>query len=449
MFCRSILCIVFISLCFCATSLQANRSWVESANGDQADFGLDNLPYGVFETKERGARIGVAIGDEILDLWYCVERGLLRSLHPNTRKALQSSNLNRFLGLGPEQWAAARSTIQDILHEKNVHLARNSRLRALILVPRHQATLLLPAEVGDFTDFFASKHHATRMGALFFPNQPLTPNYKHLPIAYHGRASTVVASGTPVQRPSGQQLAAKDKTPHFGPVKKLDYEMEMGVLIGPSNVLGQRIPLETAERHLFGLVIVNDWSARDVQGWEGSPLGPFNGKNFLTSVSPWVVPLAALEPYRVSGPQREADDPEPLDYLKAKTDAAFDITVDVYLCSAKMRGLGMAPLLLSRGNMKDLYWTLPQMLVHHSSTGCQMRPGDLIASGTISGASGGSEGCLMELTQGGQAPVILPDGSTRSFLEDGDEVILKAYAEQNGRPRISFGECRGLVVGTQ
>ena len=308
------------------------------------------------------------------------------------------------------------------------------------------AEMLLPATIGDYTDFYASLHHATNVGSMFRPDNPLLPNYKHLPVGYHGRSSSIVADGTPIRRPKGQLRPDDNAPPIFGPSRLLDYELEMAFFVGPGNERGERISMSNALGHIFGMVILNDWSARDVQKWEYQPLGPFNAKNFATSVSPWVVSLDALEPYRVAQPPRGADDPPVLDYLKPAGDAAYDITVEVYLASQKMRDAGTEPVRMSRGSFTDMYWSIAQMLVHHASTGCNLRPGDLLASGTVSGPTEESRGCMLERTWRGQHPIELPDGTKRKFLADGDEVTIRAFCEKPDAPRIGFGECRGVIL---
>ena len=326
----------------------------------------------------------------------------------------------------------------------------NRRLGDHILVPMAEAELRLPAAVGDYTDYYASVHHATNVGSMFRPDNPLLPNYKWVPIGYHGRASSLVPSGTPVRRPSGQIKDAKSDSPVFGPSRSLDYEMEVGCFVGLGNALGVPVPLSEAETHLFGLCLVNDWSARDIQSWEYQPLGPFLAKNFATTVSPWVVSLDALEPFRVPAAARASGDPSPLPYLTSAGDQArggFDIMVEVWLSSARMRAQGSPPMRLSQGRMADLYWTPAQMLAHHTSNGCNLMPGDLFASGTISGPAKDNRGCMLELTWRGAEPITLPSGETRTFLEDGDEVVMRGYAEREGAVRIGFGECRGVVAG--
>jgi fumarylacetoacetase len=428
--------------------------WIDSANDPTGDFPIQNLPYGVFtaDGRPRGPRIGVAIGDWILDLAEVGRVELLPDLSPEIATALGGSSLNGFMALGPDHWRAARHAISGLLDGDNPVLRDRRDLQDRVLVDRATATMHLPATVGDYTDFYASIHHATNVGSMFRPDNPLMPNYRHLPVGYHGRASSLVASGTPVRRPHGQTCADGADGPAYGPSRLLDYELEMGFFVGPENQMGEPIGIERAHEHIFGMVIVNDWSARDVQKWEYQPLGPFNAKNFATTVSPWVVTLDALAPYRLAGPPRGADDPPLLDYLRPASDEArqwgLDITVQVHLASEAMRSAGQDPLTVSRGSFADMYWTITQMLAHHSSTGCNMRPGDLLASGTVSGPAEDARGCLLERTWRGQNPIDLPDGTQRRFLQDGDEVVISAHAESaDGRAaRIGFGDCRGVIL---
>jgi fumarylacetoacetase len=312
-----------------------------------------------------------------------------------------------------------------------------------------QAELLVPARIGDYTDFYASVHHATNVGSMFRPDNPLFPNYKWVPIGYHGRASSIVPSGTPIRRPHGQIKDPAGDQPTYAASGSLDYESEMGCFVGPGNRLGETVPLSRAEDHLFGLCLLNDWSARDIQTWEYQPLGPFLAKSFATSVSPWVVTLEALQPFRAPAFHRPPGDPAPLPYLASDANLSgggIDVVVDVAISSVRMREAGMEPVRLSRSRLADLYWTLGQMLTHHTSNGCNLRPGDLFASGTISGPTRESRGCLLELTWRGAEPLRLPNAETRKFLEDGDEVILRAFCERQGSVRIGFGECRGVVL---
>jgi fumarylacetoacetase len=313
-----------------------------------------------------------------------------------------------------------------------------------------EAVMAPPAIIGDYTDFYSSIHHASNVGRLFRPGNPLLPNYKYVPIGYHGRASSIVVSGTPVGRPSGQSKEPAAEAPVFGPTRSLDYELEVGFFAGPGNALGQPIPIADAEQHIFGLCLLNDWSARDMQSWEYQPLGPFLAKSFATTISPWIVTMEALAPFRVPAFQRPDGDPEPLPYLSAAEDrerGGIDLTLEVYIASRQMREAALQPMRLSRGNLRNLYWTLAQLLTHHSSNGCNLRPGDLLATGTVSGPSREERGCLLELTQRGAEPIRLPNGEIRKFLEDGDEVILRGYCERDGFARIGLGECRGTIAG--
>ena len=383
------------------------------------DFPLANLPFGVFR-RDGAPHICTAIGDRILDLHACVRDGLI------AEPTLLEPVLNAFM--------ATRRTV-----------AVKEQIRAgkfdQHMFPMQGAEMLLPVAIGDYTDFYASVHHATNVGSMFRPDNPLLPNYKWIPIGYHGRASSIVVSGTPVKRPSGQTKDDAAPAPRFGPSKRLDYEMELGMFIGPGNDLGEPIAIGEALDHVFGFCLVNDWSARDIQTWEYQPLGPFLAKSFATSISPWIVTIDALEPYRTNAFARAEGDPAPLPYLQ--DDTGFDITVEVWLRTSTMT----EPVRLSRGNFRDMYWTVAQLVTHHTSNGCNLRPGDLLASGTISGTAKDSRGCLLELTWRGTEPVQLPNGETRKFLEDGDEVIMTAYCEREGLPRIGFGECRGVVIG--
>jgi fumarylacetoacetase len=421
----------------------ALRSWVESANA-ATDFPIQNLPLGVFRPAGgAGApRIGVAIGDQILDLRKSADLGLLEGLPSALLAATSAATLNPLMALGHQDASALRRRISKIL------AAGGSSPDSRALVPAADAALQLPAAIANYTDFYASLAHATNVGRLFRPDNPLLPNYKHVPIAYHGRSSSIVISGTPVRRPSGQVKGAED-APVFKRSERLDYEAEIGCLCGPGNTLGQPIPIDAAEAHLFGLCLVNDWSARDIQAWEYQPLGPFLAKNFATTVSPWVVTYEALAPFRCAAAERAPGDPEPLEYLSSPStgaSGAFDVTVDVLLRSTEMRRSGVAAQQISRSSLRDLYWTLAQMVTHHTSNGCNLVPGDLIATGTLSGSTRDSQGCLLEMTQGGKVPLNLPGGEVRTFLADGDEVILRAFCERPGYARIGLGECTGVIV---
>jgi fumarylacetoacetase len=416
-------------------------SFIESANLPDTDFPLQNLPFGVFFSGASSV-IGVAIGDQILDLRRCMQAGLLDGLAPETAQACLAPSLNPLMALGREHWSPLRQRIGELLRAGGPHRTAVEPL----LVPMAAAVMALPAHIGDYTDFYASIHHATNVGRLFRPDNPLLPNYKYVPIGYHGRASSIIVSGAAVHRPSGQSKDATAAAPVFAPSRALDYELEVGFFIGPGNTLGHPIPIGQAEDHIFGLCLLNDWSARDIQSWEYQPLGPFLAKSFATTISPWVVTMEALAPFRAPAFQRADSDPDPLPYLNSPDDrrqGGIDLTLEVYLRSEQMD----APMRLSRGNLRDLYWTLPQLLAHHASNGCNLRPGDLLASGTVSGPLPDARGCLLELTQRGADPIRLPAGEIRKFLEDGDEVILRGYCERAGFPRIGFGDCRGTIAG--
>jgi fumarylacetoacetase len=421
----------------------ALRSWVVSANDVGSDFPIENLPYGVFRHGGH-TRIGVAIGDRILDLDGCASQGLLAPLSEELVAACRAPLVNPLMALGPAAWAALRRHLSALLDADRVDRHMQSRLAAM-LVSMGEAAMQLPARIGDYTDFYASIDHATRVGRLFRPDHPLLPNYKYVPIGYHGRASSIVVSGEGIRRPCGQTKSA-DQEPVFGPARSLDYELEVGVFIGPGNTLGQSIPIAEAEQHIFGLCLVNDWSARDMQSWEYQPLGPFLAKSFATTISPWMVSLEALAPYRVPARERSVDDPAPLGYLSSPSPErdGIDLTLEAYIQSQRMRQTGVAPILLGRGNLRDLYWSIAQLLTHHASNGCNLRPGDLLATGTISGPDEGSEGCLLEKRLNAE-PIRLPNGETRTFLEDGDTISFRAYARKLGLPRIGFGECTGTV----
>jgi len=420
----------------------ALTSWIASANDPHTDFPLANLPYGVFG-QAHSTRIGVAIGDQVMDLRACAADGLLESLPSEVVYACTAAALNPLMSLGPNAWSALRRKITALL---SADPAATQRRVQATLVPLREAEMQLPAPIGDYTDFYASIHHATRVGKLFRPDNPLLPNYKYVPIGYHGRASSIVVSGSAIRRPSGQTKPAQAAEPAFGASCSLDYELEVGLFIGAGNQLGRPIPIGEAEQHIFGLCLVNDWSARDMQSWEYQPLGPFLSKSFATTISPWIVPLEALAPYRVAATVRPEGDPKPLSYLASKAaNAAFDLVLEVSLRSKQMRGAGQSAIQVSRGNLRDLYWSLAQLVTHHASNGCNLRPGDLLATGTISGPDEGSEGCLLEMKHRAE-PLRLPTGETRVFLEDGDEVIFRAFAQQEGLPRIGFGECSGIVA---
>jgi fumarylacetoacetase len=363
------------------------------------------------------------------------------------QQACTASSLNLVMSLGAGASSALRSRVIEMLRSDAMSEIRDKVER--LLHPAQEVTMHLAATIGDYTDFYASIYHATNVGKLLRPDNPLLPNYKHVPIGYHGRASSIAVSGAEIKRPNGQMKAPDAEYPDFGPTRLLDYELEAGFFIGEGNARGETIPLEEAENHIFGLCIVNDWSARDIQAWEYQPLGPFLAKNFATTISPWIVTMDALQPFRVPAFEREAGDPKPLPYLSSQTNqqrGGIDLTLEVSLSSQRMRETKQSPLLLSKGNARDLYWTLAQMLTHHASNGCNLQPGDLLASGTVSGPTKESVGCLLEMTRRGAEPIQLPTGELRKFLEDGDEVIFRGYCERESYPRIGFGECRGTIL---
>lgn len=426
------------------------RSWVESANDPDADFPIQNLPFVNFQIAGLNqTRIGVAIGDQILDLTSCGIVGLFSGEIACFAWEDPPHTLDNFCRWSqPHHWHSLRQQISTLLNADNEEIAHDKRLQSSILVPLSMAEISLPFQIGDYTDFYCNIHHATNVGKMFRPDNPLLPNYKHIPIGYHGRASSIVASGADIRRPCGQ-TAGEDNQPSFGPSNLLDYELEVGMFVGQGNDLGQPVSIGTAEEHIFGLCLVNDWSARDIQRWEYQPLGPFLAKSFATTISPWVVTLEALAPFRVPAVERTADDPKPLPYLSSpenETHGGIDLQLEVLLRSAQMREQNRPPYKLSRSNFKEMYWTFAQMLTHHASNGCNLRTGDLIASGTVSGPEKEARGCLLELTWRGTEPISLPTGEQRTFLQDGDEVIIRGYCEREGFRRIGFGECRGIVL---
>ena len=432
-----------------ATHAATLRSWVESAEG-HPEFPIQNLPLGLFSPPGGGPpRGGIAIGDRILDLSLALSGGLLYGLAADAARAAIGPTLNPLLALGSAPRRALRNQVSSLL-QVDGEQASHARTIGEPLLPRAQdCTLLLPASIGDYTDFYAGIHHAVNVGRLFRPDNPLLPNYKHVPIGYHGRASSVRISGTPIKRPSGQIKPADADSPVFGPSRRLDIELEIGIWVGPGNALGTAVPIDEAADHIAGFCLLNDWSARDLQAWEYQPLGPFLAKNFMSTVSPWIVTPEALAPFRIPQAQRPEGDPRPLPYLWNDEDqarGACDITLEVLLSSAMMREQGLAPLRICASNMRHLYWTAAQMLAHHASNGCNLQPGDLLGTGTISGPTPGSEGSLLEMTEGGRKPLTLPTGEKRTFLEEGDEVILKAHAARDGFATLGFGECRGRVV---
>jgi fumarylacetoacetase len=430
------------------------RSWVESANDPATDFPIQNLPLGVFTPRIRRARrgkphIGVAIGDSILDLYECARHELFSSLDAGIVGACRNRSLNKLMSLGHQHWSALRRRVSQLLNADCHEIQSNKELANQVLVPMRAARMLLPARVGDYTDFYASVFHATNVGSMFRPDNPLFPNYKYVPIGYHGRASSLVVSGARIRRPRGQTNSDDATAPVFGPSRSLDYELEIGFFVGPGNKLGETIAIADAEKHVFGVCLLNDWSARDVQKWEYQPLGPFLAKSFATTMSPWIVTMEALAPYRVPAFNRPDGDPEPLPYLHSPDDqqhGGIDVTVEAQLSTPLMREQGIAPARLSRGTFQDMYWTIAQLLTHHASNGCNLRASDLLASGTVSGPARESRGCLLELTWRGKEPIQLPTGETRRFLQDGDEVMIRGYCTRDGFARIGLGECSGVVL---
>ncbi|HMO48133.1 MAG TPA: fumarylacetoacetase [Rubrivivax sp.] len=425
----------------------ALKSWVESANRDGTDFPVQNLPFGVF--RRRGSseawRGGVAIGEQIVDLAAARATGVFAAEAAAAAAACGDPTLNRFMGMGPTAWSALRLALSRALRQS---AAQADKLRGC-LVAQAEAEYTVPAQIGDYADFYTSVHHATNIGKQFRPDNPLLPNYKWIPIGYHGRASSIIVSGRDFHRPCGQTLPPGASAPLVGPSRKMDIELELGVFIGVGNELGRSIPIAEAEAHVFGLTLLNDWSARDIQPWEYQPLGPFLSKNFATTVSPWLVTLEALAPYRVAPPLREAGDPQPLPYLDSAANrehGAFDIQLEFLLQTARMRAAGQAPARLAATSYRHAYWTLAQMVAHHTVNGCNLQPGDLLGTGTLSGPTLDQACALIELTTGGKHPVSLPDGETRAFLDDGDCVVLRAWCEKPGAARIGFGDCAGTVL---
>jgi len=422
------------------------KSWVDSANDPAVGFPLQSLPYCAFAAPDGRGHLGLGIGAFILDLHELSAAGELASLSAEIQSACLAAQLNDLMRCGRTAWSALRDALIDLLRDD----ASATQRRALepLLVPAENVRFAKPVAVGNYTDFYASIHHATNVGKLFRPDQPLLPNYKWVPIGYHGRASSLVISGTEIRRPCGQTTQPAESAPVFGPTSQLDYELEVAAYIGEGNALGEAIRVESAEPHIFGMSLLNDWSARDIQAWEYQPLGPFLGKSFASGVSPWVVPMEALLPFRLPPQPRASGDPEPLPYLTETSSAlgAIDLKLEVFFTTARMRQASEAPVRLSAGNLRDLYWTFAQMIAHHSSNGCNLIEGDLLASGTVSGSDEGSRGCLLEITKRGASPLRLPNGEIRGFLEDGDEVILRGFCERDGFPRISFGECRGVIM---
>ena len=425
------------------------QSWVTSANG-HSEFPIQNLPFGVFSPPGRGpARGGIAIGEMVFDLGAALEAGLFAGEAAKAAEAAAGPALNPLMALAPASRLALRQRVSALLAADGAERARAEGIAARLLHPSAQCLLQLPAAIGEFTDFFAGIHHATNGGRRRDPHNPLGANYKYVPVAYHSRASSVQPSGVPIRRPSGQSKAPEAAAPSFGPSQKLDYELELAVWVGPGNAQGEPIPIARAGDHIFGLGLVNDWSARDVQGWESQPLGPFLGKNFGSTVSPWIVTSEALAPFRVAQPARPAGDPKPLPHLWDDADqraGAFDIGLEAFLLTEGLRAKGLPPHRMSASNTTDLYWTLAQLVAHHTSGGCNLRAGDLFGTGTISGPTIDGYGSLMELSADGTRQTTLASGETRTFVENGDEVIFRAHCRRPGYAPIGFGECRARLI---
>jgi fumarylacetoacetase len=424
----------------------ALQCWLASAHNQGTDFPIQNLPFAVF--RRRGTsepwRGGVAIGDRIIDLAASAQVGLLNGLAAQAAQAGAQSRLNDLMAMGPAAWSALRLALSRALRTGSTHQAALTAC----LVHQTEAEYNVPGRIGDYTDFYTSVYHATNIGKQFRPDNPLLPNYKWIPIGYHGRSSSIVISGTDFHRPKGQLKKPDADVPVLGASERMDFELELGVFIGPGNALGDPVPIEEAEQHIFGLCLLNDWSARDIQGWEYQPLGPFLAKNFATHISPWVVTLEALAPYRTAF-ERPIHDPQPLPYLDSadhRLAGAIDIQLEVRLQTQTMRDAGLATTRISATSYRHAYWTLAQMVAHHTVNGCNLQPGDLLGTGTLSGPALDQAAALIERTQGGQQPLQLPNGESRTFLLDGDTVVLRGWCEKPGVARIGFGECSGTVL---
>jgi fumarylacetoacetase len=422
------------------------QSWVAPANQPDNDFPVQNLPFAVFRRRgtDEAFRGGVAIGDQVVDLAALHAAGLYQGLTGEALAAAAESHLNRFMAMGPEAWAALRLALSRSLREGS----GDKSVLTACLISQAEAEYSLPAQIGDYTDFYTSIHHATNIGSLFRPDNPLLPNYQWIPIGYHGRSSSLNVSGKDFPRPYGQIKAPDADAPVCAPCQRLDYELEVGIFIGQGNTQGKAISIQQAEEHVFGLCILNDWSARDIQAWEYQPLGPFLSKSFASTLSPWVVTLEALAPYRTAWTRPE-DHPQPLDYLDSAQNRAgggFDLKLEVLLETAQMRKQGIEPLSLGLSNFAYSYWTVAQMVTHHTVNGCNLRAGDFFGSGTMSGPEAGQEGALIERTKGGKQPVDLGNGEQRTFLQDGDRVIMRAWCAQEGKRRIGLGEASSTIL---
>ena len=414
------------------------RSWVDVT--EDSDFPIQNIPFGVYSPKGGGdLHVATAIGNYILDLAYLDEAGYFQNTEVEGTEIFHEPTLNAFMSLGRKAWKDTRKVISHLLNKDIEKLRDNKELRELALIPMENAEMEFPVDIGDYTDFYSSKEHASNVGTIFRgPENALMPNWLHLPIAYHGRASSVILDGGDVIRPKGQTKAPDAAAPSFGDSKRMDFELEMGLFIGPGNGLGEPISVIDAEEHIFGMALVNDWSARDIQAWEYQPLGPFLAKNLATTISPWIITLEALEPFRCSGPKQE---PEPLEYLKNSKDSTFDINLEIHLKTNKMDNYD----LISSSNYNYLYWDMNQQVAHHTTTGCNLRTGDMLASGTISGPEKNSRGSMLELTWGWSEPIKLSNGEERIALEDGDTILLKGWCQGEGY-RIGFGSCTGKLL---
>ena len=414
------------------------KSWVEV--DEKSDFPIQNIPFGVYSPKEGGdLHVATAIGNYVLDLALLDEAGFFEGTEVEGTEVFHEPTLNAFMSLGRKAWKDTRKVISSALDENNGKLRDDVDLKKLVLVPMENVQMEFPVDIGDYTDFYSSKEHASNVGTIFRgPENALMPNWLHLPIAYHGRASSVILDGGEIVRPKGQTKAPDALTPSFGDSKRMDFELEMGLFIGPGNGLGEPISVEDAEEHIFGMALVNDWSARDIQAWEYQPLGPFLAKNLATTISPWIITLEALEPFRCSGPMQ---DPEPLKYLRNKRDSTFDINLEIHLKTDRMNDFD----LISSSNYNYLYWDMNQQVAHHTTTGCNLRTGDMLASGTISGPEKNSRGSMLELTWGWSEPIKLSNGEERIALENGDTVLLKGWCQGKGY-RIGFGNCTGKLI---
>lgn len=426
-------------------------SWIDSANEAEADFPVQNLPLGVYTDPKTGVgKVGIAIGDKILDVTAARAKGVIGGVADDAAGACAGDTLNELMALGGRHWSALRATASRALRDDTEEGEAAQAVADEILLAQADVAMRLPARIGDYTDFYSSIFHATNVGKMLRPDNPLMPNYKHIPIAYHGRASSIVASGETVKRPVGQTKASDADDPSFGPSMAFDYETEVGFFVGPGNPLGQPISMSEAEDHIFGLCILNDWSARDIQAWEYQPLGPFLAKSFASHISPWVVTIEALAPFRCGAYDRPDGDPAPLPYLSSSENEAnggFDVQIEVSISSEQMRDAGTPPQVLAVTNMQHLYWTIFQMLTHHTSNGCNLRPGDMMGTGTISGPTEDALGSVLEITKRGAEPVSLPSGEERRFLADGDELIMRAWCDAVGARRIGFGDCRAVIEG--